>query len=93
MSSPVRRRVWSDALISVGVLLFVLITLISIDVRVREQMRTILGTTSTVQAAGSRIEEVGSVLFEAARTQSIDHGPMMIFVAAATALVLFMARS
>lgn len=93
MSSPVRRRIWNDALISAGVVLFVLITLISVDVRVREQIQTVLGTTSTVQAAGGRIEEVGSVLFEAARTQSIDHGPMMIFIAAATVLVLFMVRS
>jgi hypothetical protein len=87
------RRVWSDALISGGVVVFVLLTLMSIDVRVREQVRSVLGTTSSVQAAGGRISEVGSVLFEAARTQSLDHGPMIIFIAAATVLLLFMARS
>ena len=75
------------------VVIAVLIILMSIDVRVREQVWTVLGTTSSVQAAGGRIGEVGAVLFEAARTQSIDHGPMMIFIAAATVLVLFMARS
>ena len=87
------RRAWSDVLISGGVLLFVLITLMSIDVRVRDQVRMVLGTTSSVQAAGGTIGEVGTVLFDAARTQSIDHGPMMIFIAAATVLVLFMVRT
>ena len=87
------QRVWSDAVVSGGVVIAVLIILMSIDVRVRERVRTVLGTTSSVQAAGGRIGEVGAVLFEAARTQSIDHAPMMIFIAAATVLVLFMARS
>jgi hypothetical protein len=87
------RRLGSDALISGGVVIAVLIILLSVDVRVREQVRTVLGTTSSVQAAGSRVGEVGTVLFEAARTQSLDHAPMMIFVVAATVLVLFMVRS
>jgi hypothetical protein len=87
------QRVWSDALVSGAVVIAVLIILMSIDVRVREQVRAVVGTTSSVQAAGGRIGEVGTVLFEAARTQSIDHAPMMIFIAAATVLVLFMARS
>lgn len=92
MRSRVRSRV-NDVVISAGVLLFVLIMLMSIDVRVRDQVRSVVGTTSNVQAAGGRIGEVGSVLFEAARTQSIDHGPLMIFIVAATVLVLFMVRS
>ena len=74
-------------------MLLVLITLMSIDLRVREQVRSVLGTTASVEAAGGRIGEVGAVLFEAARTQSIDHGPLMIFIVAATVLVLFMVRT
>lgn len=93
MGPRVRRRVWSDVLISTGVLVFVLITLMSVDVRVREQVGLVFSTPSTVHAAGGRIGVVGSMLFEAARTQSIDHGPMVIFVVAATVLVLFMVRS
>ena len=87
------QRMCSDALVSGAVVVVVLITLMSIDVRVREQVRMVLGTTSGVQAAGGRVGDVGTVLFEAARTQSIDHGPLMIFIAAATVLVLFMVRS
>ena len=93
MDSRVGRRGWRDALISMGVLVFVLIILTSVDVRVREQVGLIFSTPSTMQAAGGRLGDVGSMLFEAAQTQSIDHGPMMIFVVAATVLVLFMVRS
>lgn len=90
---PRLRRLSGDALVSAGVLGFVLVTLMSIDVRVREQVRTIVGSTSHVQDAGGRLGDLGAVLLDAARTQSIDHGPMMIFIAAATVLVLFMVRT
>ena len=71
----------------------VLIALMSIDARVREQVRSVVASTSEVQNAGTRLADVGAVLFDAARTQSIDHAPMVIFIAAATVLVLFMVRA
>ena len=87
------QRLSGDALASAGVLGIVLVTLMSIDVRVREQVGTVIGSTSDVGDASGRIGEIGSVLFEAARTQSVDHAPMMIFIVAATVLVLFMVRT
>jgi hypothetical protein len=87
------QRLSIDALASVGVLAVVLVTLMSVDVRVREQVRTVIGSTSQVGDTGGRIGEVGAVLFEAARTQSVDHAPMIIFIGAASVLVLFMART
>ena len=82
-----------DALASAGVLGIVLVTLMSIDVRVREQVRNVVASSSHVGDTGGKIGEIGAVLFEAARTQSIDHGPMIIFIAAASVLVLFMVRT
>lgn len=87
------RRVGGDALVSALVLGIVLVTLMSIDVRVREQVRTALTATSTVSDAGARLRDVGAVVIDAARTQSIEHAPMMIFVVAATVLLLFMVRT
>ena len=87
------QRLSFDALTSVGVLGVVLVTLMSVDVRVREQVRTVITSTSHVGDAGGRIGDVGAVLFEAARTQSVDHAPMIIFIAAASVLVLFMVRT
>ena len=87
------QRLSVDALASLGVVGVVLVTLMSVDVRVREQVQTVIASTSQVEDAGGRIGEVGAVLFDAARTQSIDHAPMMIFIAAASVLVLFMVRT
>ena len=87
------QRLSFDALASVGVLGLVLVTLMSVDVRVREQVRTVIASTSHVGDTGGRIGEVGAVLLEAARTQSVDHAPMIIFIAAASVLVLFMVRT
>ena len=87
------QRLSVDALASLGVLVVVLVTLMSVDVRVREQVQTVIASTSQVGDASGRIGEVGAVLFDAARTQSMDHAPMMIFIAAASVLVLFMVRT
>ena len=86
-------RAWSDTLLSAGVLVCVLFALMALDVRVREQIRMAISSTASIDAAESRVGELGSVLFEAAKNQSIDHGPMMIFIAAAVVLVLFMMRT
>lgn len=89
------RRVCSDALASAGVLAFVLAVLISIDVRVREQLRAILpaASPSALAGIGTQLHEVTSVVYDAARTQSIDHAPLMIFVVIGTILLLCMVRT
>lgn len=94
MTSRVR-RVFGDALVSTGVLAIVLGLLISIDDRVRERVEAAVTSTapSSVAGAGMRLSEVWHALFDAARTQSIEHAPLMIFVVAATVLLLFMVRT
>lgn len=94
MRTPARRVV-GDALISAGVVALVLGVLVSTDIRVREQFQTIVtsASPSSVAGAGTRLGEVGSALVEAAFTQSVDHAPMMVLVAAATVLLLFMVRT
>ena len=89
------RRFYKDALVSAGALLIVLGALMAVDGRVREQVSNVLsGATSTqaVASAGGELQHVAGILFSAARDQSIDHAPMVIFVVAATVLVLFMLR-
>jgi hypothetical protein len=90
------RRVISDALISLGALVLLLVLLVSIDDRVRErvtQMVTSPPSSAEIAGAGAQIENVSVVLFRAARDQSVDHGPMVIFAVAAVVLVLFMLRT
>jgi len=89
-----KRPVAGDALLSVAALGILLIALVAIDDRVREQllMRVSLGPTAEIADLGSRLSDVASIVAVAARTQSIEHAPLMIFVLAATVLVLFMLR-
>ena len=87
-------RVFKDALISSAALLILLIALVAIDHRVRERVEAAIqgDLSSEVRSATSMAGEVASVVMIAARDQSIDHAPMVVFVFAATVLVLGMLR-
>ena len=87
-------RVFKDALISSAALLILLIALVAIDHRVRERVEAAIqgDLSSEVRSATSMASEVASVVMIAARDQSIDHAPMVVFVFAATVLVLGMLR-
>jgi hypothetical protein len=86
------RLLWSDTLATVGVLAFVLAVLISVDDRVREQAQLAFSPTA-VGSVGTRLGEVGSALFDAARSQSLEHAPLMIFIVVGTVLLLCMMRA
>ena len=94
MVSPFR-RFCGDALVSAGVLATVLGVLVSVDQRVREQLQAVVRAQSPEFTSGAqaRLSEIGYVVFDAARTQSIDHAPLMIFVVCATVLLLAMVRT
>ncbi len=87
------RRVAIDALVSLSALTALLLA-VAIDDRVREQivLRVSAGPTAQLADLGSRVRDVAGILAVAARNQSIEHAPLMIFVVAATVLVLFMLR-
>ena len=87
-------RVFKDALISSAALLILLIALVAIDHRVRERVEAAVqgDLSSEVRSATSMASEGASVVVIAARDQSIDHAPMVVFVFAATVLVLGMLR-
>jgi hypothetical protein len=88
------RRFFNDALLSAGALLIVLAALMVIDSRVRDHVTGAISGSSpqAVAQAGGYVQHVAAVVVTAARDQSIDHAPMLIFVVAATVLVLFMLR-
>ncbi len=89
------RRVFKDALVSAGALLIVLVALMAVDGRVRSQVTAAVSGVSSPQAVVSgagKARYVAGVVASAAREQSINHAPMVIFVVAATVLVTFMLR-
>jgi hypothetical protein len=86
---------FNDALVSAGALLIVLVALMAVDGRVRSQVLNAVSGVSSPQAVagtGGKVRYVAGVVASAAREQSIEHAPMVIFVVAATVLVTFMLR-
>ena len=89
------RRAFGEALMSAGALAILLLALVAVDDRVREQISLRLTTGPSVELAnaGERVRDLTTVIVEAARDQSIEHAPLLIFVLAATVLVMFMLRT
>jgi hypothetical protein len=90
------RRRFGDVLMSAGAVLGLILTLAALDARVREYLtlRLSAGTTSAqVADAGTTVRDLAGVVFVAVRDQSIEHAPLVLFVLAATVLMLFMLRT
>jgi hypothetical protein len=89
------RRVIGDAMVSAGTLGLLLLALMSVDARLRERVAQIVTSPSSADltGAGAQVREVATVMLSAARDQSIEHAPLMIFTVAAVVLVLFMVRT
>lgn len=90
------RRVFGDALISLGALAVLLITIAAFDDRVRDQfaIRTAgHGAQSDLVSVGTQAREFADLVFAVVREQSFQHAPVMIFVVAAAVLVMFMLRT
>jgi hypothetical protein len=89
------RRRFGEALISAGALVLLLLTLVAVDDRVREQVSLRFRTSPTADlvTAGTQVRDLASVVFVAARDQSVAHAPLVIFALAAAVLTLFMLRT
>ena len=87
------RRVAQDALISVAALAVLLLCLVSIDVRVREHVERVVNGATPASFGGDQLSAIGSMVFVAARDQSVAHAPLAIFVAAATLLLVALLRT
>jgi hypothetical protein len=89
------RRVLGDTLISVAALFILVAALVSIDDRVRDRVTSLIrGDTASAElrTVTHTVRSTASVIFVAAKEQSIEHAPLVIFCVAGTALVLSMLR-
>jgi hypothetical protein len=88
-------RTCTDALISVSAIAVVMIAIVAADARVRERAQSMIRTAPayTVGSATADARSIGSILWRSAKSRSLDHGPVVVFVAAAAVLVLCMVRS
>jgi hypothetical protein len=81
-----------DGAISGVVFAVVLFGLISVDPRVHDRMTDLLAS-GRVTPWGDRVGDLVNALWSAARTQSVENAPALVFVTIGTVLTLFMVKS
>jgi hypothetical protein len=89
------RRGFVEALMSAGAVMLLLLALVAIDPRVREQISEPFASRPSIALAsvGSRVRDVAHAIAKAARDKSLANAPLLIFTLSATVLVLFMLRT
>ena len=78
---------------SVGVFAVVVMFLVSLDEHVRDRFGDLLSAGAAVSPWSHRVAGLGTALLDAARHQSVENAPMMIFAAVGVLLFLFMVRT
>jgi len=89
------RRAFGHALLSVGAIAIVLLVLVGVDERVRQQieLRFSDSPTAELSQASQQVRDLTTVVVEAIHDQSIEHAPLLIFVLGASVLFLLMLRT
>ena len=81
-----------EGVVSAAVFGGVLFALVSVDPRVRDHISDFVGRGS-VAPLSARASDLGSALWSAARHQSIENAPLLVFATVGTVLTVFMLRS
>ena len=71
----------------------ILFALVSVDDRVRDRFSELVSAGNGVTPMTSRLADLGGALFSAARHQSIENAPLVVFAAVSAILVLFMVKT
>jgi len=92
---PTLRRSLKDAAVSLGAVLLLVVMLLALNGRVREQLslRFAARDASQITAAGGQMKDLASVVYDVVRDQSSEQTTLMVFIVAATVLVVFMVRT
>ena len=78
---------------SAAVFAAVLLTLISVDERVRDRFNDLFSGGNSLAPWGVRVADLGDALTSAVRHQSIENAPLLIFGTVGAVLVMFMLRT
>lgn len=81
-----------QAVASGAVFAAVLTALVFVDDRVHDGFRNLVSNGSGISPLGDRVTDLAGVLFSAARHQSIENAPLVIFATVGAVLVLFMLK-
>ena len=81
-----------EGAVSAAVFGAVLFALVSVDPRVHDHVVDLLGSGSPAPLA-TRAAELGGALWSAARYQSIENAPLLVFATVGAVLTVFMLKS
>jgi len=79
--------------VSAAVFVVLLLTLVSIDARVKDRFSELVAGGSSVSSWSDRASHLGDAVASAAKYQSIENGPLLIFATVGAVLFLFMVRT
>lgn len=82
-----------DTALSAAIFAAILFALISVDPRVRDHVSDLVGGSTGVAPLSARLGDLGGALWSAARHQSIDNAPLLVFATVGTVLTIFMLRT
>lgn len=82
-----------QAIASSAVFGAVFLMLLSVDDRVRDRFGDLVSGGAGLSPWGDRAADLGNALLQAARYQSIENAPLLVFSAVGAVLVLFMLRT
>ena len=81
-----------QAILSSGIFGGILLALVCFDAGVRDRF-TELVSVGGASSVADRVAFFGDAVFDAARHQSLENAPMVVFATAGALLVLFMVRT
>lgn len=82
-----------EAILSPVVFGVILLMLASVDERVKERFTSLVSGGDGLAPWGHRLVDLGDALLSAARYQSIENAPLVVFATVGVMLVFFMVRS
>jgi hypothetical protein len=82
-----------QALISAAIFAVIVLMLVSVDERVRDRVTALTRGGDGLGGLGTRLTALADAGWTAARHQSIDNGPLVVFAAVGALLFVFMVRT
>ena len=84
---------FKQGLVSASVFAVLLLALVSVDERVKDRFSELLSGNNSVSSWSSRASMLTDAVTSAAKHQSIENAPLLIFATAGAVLFLFMVRT
>lgn len=84
---------FKQGIASSAVFALIVLTLVSVDERVRQRFHELVANGDTVGSWSDRAALMGEAVWTAVRHQSIENAPLVIFATVGAVLFLFMVRT